>query len=390
MLGVARRFAYSLVPLGFGMWLAHYSFHFFTSAGAIIPAAQRFAVDNVRNQVASLRSAVAQLKLDEAQLVLAQRDFDRAAELITSRAISPEQYDERRATLNVARDKVAAQSEIVQEARAELSLPRDTENPSEIPANIQDRNPGVQAALSTWATSLVKVGAPVDVLGKTDEALRTEMDRWLAVHISAKATDALVDSAPAILVMQARLRRAEADLAMAQLNLTYTEIKAPFDGFVTKRTVNPGDYVTPGQNLLALQSLRDVWVDANFKETQLHNLLIGMPVRIYADAYPGVVFAGRVAGFSPATGSRLSLLPPENATGNFVKVVQRLPVRIEFDQPPPTETPLFVGLSVEPHVHFKATPHGPHAGQRLRLPQPGSAVTTHSAPKPPPSQLARP
>ncbi len=94
-----------------------------------------------------------------------------------------------------------------------------------------------------------------------------------------------------------------------------------------------------------------------------------MPVDVYVDAYPDKVFPARVAGFSPATGARLSILPPENATGNFVKVVQRLPVRIEFNDTLSTETPLFVGLSAEPVVHFRAQPYGPYAGQRLKLPK---------------------
>ncbi len=108
-----------------------------------------------------------------------------------------------------------------------------------------------------------------------------------------------------------------------------------------------------------------VWVDANYKETQLHHIKIGMPVDMYVDAYPGKLFKGRVSGFLPGTGLSESLLPPENATGNYIKVTQRLAVRIELVEPNPKDTPLFVGLSVVPYVKFKEPLEGPDAGQRI-------------------------
>ena len=108
-----------------------------------------------------------------------------------------------------------------------------------------------------------------------------------------------------------------------------------------------------------------VWVAANYKETQIDAIRIGMPVDLYVDAYPHRVFRGRVAGFSPGTGLSQSLLPPENATGNYVKVTQRLPVRIELTEPNPDDTPLFAGLSVVPHVRIKERPTGPGAVKRL-------------------------
>ncbi len=295
-----------------------------------------------------------------------------------SGAISREQYDQDRAALEVARNLVASQKETIHKARAVLGLSPNAANPSEVPADIERQYSEVQVALSNWATSLAAIGVPLSVAGLSPEEVRKKLEDWLASKISPAAAKTLVEDAPAVQVARAKVRQAQVALELARLNLSYTEIKAPFDGFVTKRTVNAGDYATIGQNLLAVQSLQDVWVDANFKETQLADLAIGMPVDIFVDAYPGKVFTGRVAGFSPATGARLSLLPPENATGNFVKIVQRLPVRIEFDGPLPTETPLFVGLSVVPEVRFRAKPFGPHAGERLRLPAPGGWPSSSS------------
>jgi len=120
---------------------------------------------------------------------------------------------------------------------------------------------------------------------------------------------------------------------------------------------------------MAIRSLTDIWVDANFKETQLADIRIGHPVDLYVDMYgKRQVFTGRVSGFTMGTGSTLALLPPENATGNFVKVVQRLPVRIDLVDYDPDKAPLFVGLSVRPYVHVRETPTGPEAGQVLQPP----------------------
>jgi membrane fusion protein (multidrug efflux system) len=329
------------------------------------------AVDQLRLQIASLRSAAAEWKLAQAQQVLAEADFQRSSKLVGSGAVSKQEYDQNLAALKTARDKVAAQMEAVQQIRAGLGLSRNTENLTQMPLDIEHRNPQVQSTLFKWATLLVQIGVAIDARSVDSETLSKLLDKWVGSGAETNSIDAVVKRAPAVQVARAKVSQARAALDTAELNLSYTEIKAPFDGFVTKRTVNPGDYATKGQNLLVVQSLRDVWVDANFKETALKDLRIGLPVDIYVDAYPRKIFSGRVAGFSPATGARLALLPPENATGNFVKVVQRLPVRIELTGPLPVSTPLFVGLSVQPEVHWKATPSGTHAGERLRLPTPG-------------------
>jgi membrane fusion protein (multidrug efflux system) len=161
------------------------------------------------------------------------------------------------------------------------------------------------------------------------------------------------------------------------LNLRYCEITAEIDGVITRRNVNPGNNVLVGQGLMAIRSLHDIWVDANFKETQLRDLRIGQSVDVYADMYGDRrVFRGRVAGFTMGTGSTLALLPPQNATGNFVKVVQRLPVRIELEDYDPDKEPLFIGLSVVPYVYINRPATGPDAGKVLQgfLPRPSAAA----------------
>jgi membrane fusion protein (multidrug efflux system) len=341
----------------------------------------RSAVNEVRDQVASLRAGVAQLRLDQAKLALAEKDFARISKLFELKVETQEDCDRSRAALEVARHQVASQRQIVQRLRAQLGLPPNDQNPGEVPQDIERRYPQIQVAISNWATSLIQIGIPLSVVGLSPEAVERQLQEWAAAEISSTKLDSIVEQAPTTLVAKAKVKQAQATLDQARLNLSYTEITAPLDGYVAKRTVNVGDYVSPGQNLLAVQSLRDVWIEANFKETQLDDLRIGQPVDIYVDAYPGRVFSGRVAGFSPSTGSQLSLLPPENATGNFVKVVQRLPVRIELTEPNSWETPLLVGLSVEPEVRYQARPSGPQAGQRLQMPdtQPPPGATPSAA-----------
>ena len=130
---------------------------------------------------------------------------------------------------------------------------------------------------------------------------------------------------------EANLSQARADLSFAELQLSHTEVRAPADGVISKKTVEPGQVVQMGQPLFAIVPLQSVWVVANFKETQLARVKPGMPAQVEIDTFPGRVFNGTVDSLSAGTGARFSLLPPENATGNWVKVVQRIPVKIRLD-----------------------------------------------------------
>jgi membrane fusion protein, multidrug efflux system len=143
------------------------------------------------------------------------------------------------------------------------------------------------------------------------------------------------------------VQQAEAALQEARLNLSYCTIVAPVEGFVSKKAIEVGQRVQPGQPLMAVVPLRQVYIEANYKETQLADVRVGQPAEIRADIYPDYVYRGTVESLSAGTGAAFSLLPPENATGNWVKVVQRLPVKITLADPPPADKPLRVGLSVE-------------------------------------------
>jgi len=150
----------------------------------------------------------------------------------------------------------------------------------------------------------------------------------------------------------ASMEQLQAALDEAELELSYTKIYAPDSGRVANKSVEEGALVQAGQPLLAVVP-GDVWVTANFKESQIGRMQPGQPVEISVDAYPDKTFKGHVDSIQPGTGARFSLLPPENATGNYVKVVQRVPVKIVFDEPPDPKHMLAPGMSVEPEVKIR-------------------------------------
>jgi membrane fusion protein (multidrug efflux system) len=328
------------------------------------------AIEEVDDQVATLRARGAVLEQAQASLTLAQAEFGRAAKLRARKVMSAEEYDQKREALAVAQAGVTQALENVYQQRVALGLPREPPGGASltsVPAHIDQTTAAVREALA----QLLEAAAPLGVVPSSynltprqiiDEFYRRDpggdIDRIYAV---------LIKTAPALKQSQAKLEEAERDLDQARLDLRYCRITAAIDGVVTRRNVNPGDHVQVGQSLMAIRSLHDIWVDANFKETQLRELRIGQPVDLEVDMYGSRrSFKGRISGFTMGTGSTLSLLPPQNATGNFVKVVQRLPVRIDLIDYDPDTAPLFVGLSVEPTVYIRRKPTGPNAGKFLQ------------------------
>jgi len=167
-----------------------------------------------------------------------------------------------------------------------------------------------------------------------------------AAEAGVTLSEAGVDTA------SAAVQQAEARLRQAELNLSYTKVIAPEDGRVTRRVVEQGAYIQPGQALMAIVP-RQYWVNANFKEIQLTHMRPGQPVEITVDAYPQFKFKGHVDSIQSGAGARFSLFPPENATGNYIKVVQRVPVKIVFDDDPDTQLALGPGMSVVPKVRVR-------------------------------------
>ncbi|MBX6313176.1 MAG: HlyD family secretion protein [Isosphaeraceae bacterium] len=327
------------------------------------------AMSNVRNQVAGLRGAVA--RLNEARVAerLAQAEAERYAELARRRSVSQEEADIRRTDYDQAKARVRQALEEVHRIRAGLDLPEEPEpghDLTEVPPDLDQHHSSVLAALGTLALNLADLGVPLPSYYDTPDQFLDEIRKKAPDGDIDALIEQTVRKAPNVEAAEAQVEQAEEQLAEAELNLSYCEIRAEIDGFISNRNVNPGDRVVQGERLMAIRSFEEVWIDCNFKETQLEPIRIGHPVDITIDAYPGKVFRGRVSGFSPGTGAAMALLPPQNATGNFVKIVQRLPVRVDLVGANPPDTPLFIGLSAVPYVRIYDPPTGPYAGQRLR------------------------
>jgi membrane fusion protein (multidrug efflux system) len=258
------------------------------------------ADSNVSGSHAAVEQAQQQLEAAKANNIKAQADLERYRPLVVKDVISKQQFDAAVAAADAARHSEQAARDGVKVAR--------------------EREVQAQAGLKFAQTAPQQVAAQ-----------------------SARARQA-----------QAQVEQAQAQLDMAQLNLSYTKIVAPTAGIITRKSVEINQNVAPGQNLTMLVSLEGLWVTANFKETQLRHMFAGQAVGIEVDS-TDKTYHGKVTQIGGATGSVLSLFPPENATGNYVKVVQRVPVRIDFtdlaNEDPNHE--LRPGLSVEPKVKVK-------------------------------------
>jgi len=263
---------------------------------------------------------------------------------------------------------------------ASLEKPENGGDLGQVPSDLDQTFSSVRKAQSELIQSAAELGV-IHSYNQTPKQMVEEFEKQSPQGNVDQILAQLVPGAPAVKQARANLEAAESDLAQAELNLRYCDVTAEIDGVITRRNVNPGNNVLVGQGLMAIRSLNEIWVDANFKETQLRNLRIGQPVDLYVDTYgSSQPFQGRIAGFTFGTGSTLALLPPQNATGNFVKVVQRLPVRIELQDYDPNKRPLFIGLSVVPYVYINRPATGPDAGRVLQTYAPQSPTAASANP----------
>lgn len=218
-------------------------------------------------------------------------------------------------------------------------------------------------AVSTAAAALAALDARKATVREAEQNIAVAQSSIEQANQRITQADASIESASTapqqVLVSQARAKSAAAQVAQrralleqAKLNLTYCTIVAPATGIVGKKTVELGQNISPGQQLMAVVPLDDIWVIANFKETQLNRMQAGQKVRVSVDAY-GKTYTGKIVAVGGASGSRFSLLPPENATGNYVKVVQRIPVRINLDPGQNADRRLRPGMSVDPTVYLE-------------------------------------
>ncbi len=234
------------------------------------------------------------------------------------------------------------------------------------PADFEIRRNIAEAALTNARAAVSAARAQISAAGATQTKLDADLRRSRNLQrqdvISQAELDAVTAGATASSAQHAaagdqyeaalaQVKLREAELKNAELQLSWTTVTAPSAGRVSKKNVEPGQYVTPGQQLIAIVGSGDLWLVANFKETQLEHMRPGQPVTIHVDAFPGKEFKGHVESISAGTGAHFTLLPPDNASGNFVKVTQRVPVKIVFDKRP--AEPLAAGMNVIAEVKVK-------------------------------------
>ncbi len=302
------------------------------------------SIEEVRTTIANLRASVATLESRNASLELAEANMRRGKELVATGGISKEDLDTRIQSATVAKASADQALQAVYALRVGLGLlekPEKGKALDYVPDNLVDNFSSVRQALGL----LLESGAELGYKPRSwDATPKAALDEFLQQHPSQSLDQIyaqLIPKAPAIIQAKAKLEEAIRDLDQAKLNLRYCDVVAEIDGMVTRRNINPGNNVQAGQNLMAIRSLTEIWINANFKETQLADLRIGQRVRCEVDMYGGQrEFEGRITGFTMGTGQTLALLPPQNATGNFVKIVQRLPVRIELSDYHPEKAPL--------------------------------------------------
>jgi len=250
----------------------------------------RDRVDTAKKQLtgilASLEEARANLELQEANLRQAEVDFKRAEALLKKEVIPREQYDKAKTSYDVAVAQVKAAKERIKQLEASLETQK--------------------AVIKQTETSLIP--------------------------------------------QQAQIQQKDAILKGSELSKSYTKIYSPSDGYIAKKSVEIGNQIQPGQSLMAVVPLDDIWITANYKETQFERVKSGQKVKIIVDTYPGKVFYGKVESVQAGTGAVFSLFPPENATGNYVKIVQRIPVKIILDQSTDPSHNLRIGMSVVPTI----------------------------------------
>lgn len=321
--------------------------------------AKRGGVEQARRQAetaqASIRQAEAQIPGAEAALAQSRAQVSAARTKLERLRLEHERDRELFGAGDVSRQKVEQSRQELSEAEAGLvsaekqvdiaagridALRRQADVET---ARLRETQAGISVAESDYRQSLAQVDL---VASQADESAgRFQGANVLPQRVAVEESE--------IGAAEAQVAQALAAVAQAELELGFTKIYAPQDGFIARKNVQEGQLVQPEHSLMAVMQ-PEIWVVANFKETQIERIRAGQAVDIYVDAYPGARFRGKIDSFQPGTGSRFSLLPADNASGNFVKVVQRIPVKIIFEESPDTQKYLLVpGMSVVPRIKVK-------------------------------------
>ena len=255
------------------------------------------------------------------------------------------QLDQARAALAASRGRAAQADGQLSVDRAKVAQERASVTAAEAEAKRAEADYGRYRDVGSLAVSASQVDLAATQARSSAAQVQVAYNRQLSMEAQTALDEADIQTA------RAEVIRSEAAVRQAELNLSYTKVVAPVAGFVTRRGVQPGDYAQTGQSQLAIVP-RQVWVVANFKETQLARMHPGQPVDISVDAYPKLKIRGHLDSIQSGAGARFSLFPPENASGNYVKVVQRVPVKIVLDDPQGAQV-LGPGMSVVPKVRVR-------------------------------------
>jgi len=302
-------------------------------AEAAVAYGEDALVNNQRQkelQDARILQAEDGIRAAQADIEAAEAGIEAANSMIVNSksAIDGTNADVQRTTLERRRQEAL----IAAEAATRQKLEQVVADAERLRAQLASREADLSTATAQLASRQADLARARAHLGSTNAELEAQ-----------KRQRAVLDSQE--LLLRADLNAKRASLALAQVNLSYTRIVAPENGIVSERKVRPGQLVAPGTQVISLVQ-RDVWVEANYKETQLRHIGAGDPAEIRVDAFPGLIFRGKVDHVSPASGSQFALLPPDNATGNFTKIVQRVPVKIVLDPDQAVAERLRPGLSV--------------------------------------------
>jgi membrane fusion protein (multidrug efflux system) len=292
------------------------------------------AIEDVGNQIANLRAAVATLSSRRATLDLAESNLKRAEALVASRGISKEEIDTRRQAVEVAQASVAQALEQIYGIRAYLGLPAQPpkgHDLNEVPPDLDQNFSNVRQALGELIQGTAQLGfLPITWNGTPKQALAEFLQQDPEGNLD-RVYAHLIPNAPAVKQAEAQLLQARRDLDQALLNLSYAEIRAPFPGIVVKRYLNLGDFASPGVAILSMYNPDLTYVTANLEEDRLPGVSPGNTVELQVDAFREP-FRGRVVWINKSTGAQFALMPRNVVAGEFTKVVQRVPVRIAIEK----------------------------------------------------------
>jgi membrane fusion protein, multidrug efflux system len=308
------------------------------------------AVEDLDNQIALLHARVAALEKSKAALTLAQIDFSRAKQLLGTPAESRQEYDRAQKALSTADAQVNEALAQVYQARVSLGLPAQPSSGEDLGQVPPDLDETFSSVLEAQA-DLIQSAAQLGVIHSYAQSPKQMLDEFAKQGDIDRYFAQLTTEAPAV-------KQADAKLDLAKINLGYTRITAPAGGEVSERDVRAGQYVHAGTQVIAVVP-DNVWVVANYKETQLTHVAIGQRAEIRVDTFPGIAINAIVDSIAPASGAQFSLLPPDNATGNFTKVVQRIPVKLRISPDNPLAGKLRPGMSVIATILTDTTPPPP-------------------------------